>query len=126
MGCHASLNGLRVAQAFLAADPEACVLVCAVEMCSLHLQYGYNPQQIVANALFGDGAAAVLAVVGETSSNNTYQMVASGSTLVDDCEDAMSWRIGDHGFEMTLSALVPELIANNIRPFLDSWLRGTG
>ena len=37
----------------------ACVLLCAVEMCSLHHQYGWNSERIVANALFADGAAAV-------------------------------------------------------------------
>ena len=39
------------------------------------------------------------------------QIVAAGSTLIADSEDAMSWRIGDHGFQMTLSARLPELIA---------------
>lgn len=60
MGCHGALNGLRVARAFIEADPKAVVLLCAVELCSLHQQYGWNPEQIVANALFADGAAAVV------------------------------------------------------------------
>jgi predicted naringenin-chalcone synthase len=61
MGCHAALNALRVAAGFTGADPEACVLLCAVELCSLHLQYGWEAERIVANALFADGAAALLA-----------------------------------------------------------------
>ena len=80
MGCHGSLNGLRVAQAFVAADPAACVLLCAVEMCSLHHQYGWNSEQIVANALFADGAGAVVGVAGDAPSDVLYQVVASGST----------------------------------------------
>ena len=62
MGCHgARSNGLRVARAFVeAADPEARVLVCAIELCSLHHQYGWHPEQIVAVALFADGSAAVV------------------------------------------------------------------
>lgn len=126
MGCHGLLNGLRVARAFLAADPRACVLVCAVEMCSLHHQYGWNADRIVANALFADGAAALVAISGQSSSNSLYHVVASGSRLLDDCEDAMTWRIADHGFEMTLSPRVPELISRTIRPFLESWLAGQG
>src|SRR5437870_9020545 len=59
MGCHGLLNGLRVARAFITADPSACVLLGAVELCSLHHQYGWDPDQIVANALFADGAAAI-------------------------------------------------------------------
>jgi predicted naringenin-chalcone synthase len=34
----------------------------------------------------------------------------------------MSWRIGDHGFEMTLDARVPELIQTHLRPWLTRWL----
>ena len=61
MGCHAALNGLRVANAFAEMDGDARVLLCAVELCSLHHQYGWQPDQIVANALFADGAAALVA-----------------------------------------------------------------
>jgi predicted naringenin-chalcone synthase len=126
MGCHGLLNGLRVARAFLAADPRACVLLCAVEMCSLHHQYGWDSDLIVANALFADGAAALVGMTEQTSSASVYRVVATGSTLVDDCEDAMTWRIADHGFQMTLSPRVPELITGIIRPYLDGWLAEQG
>jgi predicted naringenin-chalcone synthase len=126
MGCQGLLNGLRVAHAFLAADPCASVLLCAVEMCSLHHQYGWDSDQIVANALFADGAAALVGVSHRAAANSVYRVTASGSTLLDDCEDAMSWRIADHGFQMTLSPRVPELISQTIRPYLDAWLAGQG
>src|SRR5262245_30554671 len=60
MGCHGALNGLRVARAFADADPGARVLLCATELCVLHYHYGWDPQKMVANALFADGAAAVV------------------------------------------------------------------
>ena len=68
MGCHGALNGLRLARAFIKANPQAVVMLCAVELCSLHQQYGWNPEQIVANALFADGAAAVVLTSEEASS----------------------------------------------------------
>jgi predicted naringenin-chalcone synthase len=123
MGCHGALNGLRVAGAFAAADPAARVLVVAVELCSLHLQYGWDQGQAVANALFADGAAA--AVVGASDAGG-WRLLASGSRLFDGCADAMTWRIGDHGFEMTLSAGVPDLIARELRPWLAQWLGAQG
>jgi predicted naringenin-chalcone synthase len=134
MGCHGALNGLRVARGFLGADPEACVLVCAVELCSLHHQYGWDAEKIVANALFADGAAAVVGVSGSSprpasapgSASAPFEIIASGSTLIDDSEDAMSWRIGDHGFEMTLSPRVPDLICRHLRPWLEGWLARHG
>ena len=60
MGCHGALNGLRVANAFTGADASAVVLLCAVELTSVHYHYGWDPQKIVANAIFADGAAAVV------------------------------------------------------------------
>jgi alpha-pyrone synthase len=67
MGCHAALNGLRVANAFTTANPAARVLLCAVELCSLHYYYGNEADKLVANAIFADGAAAI---VGSASSPN--------------------------------------------------------
>jgi predicted naringenin-chalcone synthase len=126
MGCHGALNGLRVAEAFVTANPAACVLLCAVEMCSLHHQYGWNAEQVVANSLFADGAGAVVVMAGHAAADPFYRVVATGSTVIPDSEDAMSWRIGDHGFEMTLSTRVPDLIASNLCGWLDGWLRVHG
>jgi predicted naringenin-chalcone synthase len=122
MGCHGALNGLRVARAFLDADPAACVLLCALELCSLHHQYGWDADTIVSNALFADGAAAAVAVASEGARPGRYQHVASGSAVIGDSGDAMSWRIGDHGFRMTLSPRVPDLIGQHLRPWLEGWL----
>jgi predicted naringenin-chalcone synthase len=122
MGCHGALNGIRVARSFLDADPGACVLLCAVELCSLHHQYGWDAEKIVANALFADGAAAAVLIADDVPRPARYEVVASGSTLIGDSEDAMTWRIGDHGFEMSLSPRVPELICRHLRPWLAAWL----
>lgn len=131
MGCHGALNGLRVARAVAASQPSAKVLLCAVELCTLHHQYTDDPQQIVANSLFADGAAAVVVRSAKTAGaarngQRHWQMVDSGSCLVPDSELAMSWRIGDHGFCMTLSAQVPELIKSQLEPWLRGWLGGHG
>ena len=119
MGCHGALNGLRVANAF-AADPQATVLLCAVELCSLHYHYGWDPQKMIANALFADGAAAL--VGSSRGPTGAWQLTANGSTVLPESADTMSWTIGDHGFEMTLSKRVPELIAAQLRPWLHGWL----
>lgn len=122
MGCHGALNGLRVAAAFTAADPTAVVLLCAVELCSLHYHYGWDPQRIVANALFGDGAAALVG----SAAGVGWRVAASGSCVLPNSADAMSWTVGDHGFEMTLSRQVPQLIARHLGPWLRSWLAAQG
>lgn len=123
MGCHAALNALRVARAFTESQPDACVLLCAVELCSLHYQYGWHPDRVVSNALFADGAAAVVARARSRSlAEPAWQLISSKSVIVPGTEDAMRWHIRDHGFEMTLSARVPDLIRERLRPWLIEWL----
>lgn len=134
MGCHAALNALRVARAFVAADPDAVVLVCCVELCSLHYQYGWDPEQIVANSLFADGSGACI-VQADTSSQRLSngnghrnhsstidKIVSSGSIVLPDSDDAMTWRVGDHGFRMTLSSRVPGILATHLKGWMSKWL----
>jgi len=142
MGCHGAFNALAVARHAALANPRARVLVVAVELCSLHFGYGFDPQQVVANALFADGAAA-LVLAGDDSPNpdpnpdpspqtrnadapdharRTPRLVDAASRLFQDCEDAMTWIIGDHGFRMTLEATVPALIQQQLADWLVPWL----
>jgi len=121
MGCHGALNGLRVAQAFAEAEPRACVLLCAVELCSLHHQYEWQPEQIVANALFADGAAAMV-VRASANEADGWRVVDQRSTVIPGSSELMTWRIGDHGFQMTLSPQVPQVIDERLRPWLEAWL----
>ena len=121
MGCHGALNGLRVAHGMLAASPGARVLLCAVELCSLHQQYTDEPQQLVANSLFGDGAAALVLQLAEAP-NIGWRLASQASLVLPDTSDLMSWRIGDAGFEMTLSPQVPDLLLRDLRGWVESWL----
>lgn len=142
MGCHGAFNGLRVGAALAAAKPGEPVLICCTELCSLHHQYTDNPQQIVANALFADGAAAVIGVCRKNAKADRTPVAAPGasqisngvgvrlleqrSLLLPETEDMMSWRIGDHGFEMTLSPKVPEILSQRLKPWLTQWLSEHG
>jgi predicted naringenin-chalcone synthase len=126
MGCHGALNGLRVARAFTGAEPDARVLLCAVELCSLHYHYGWDPQKVIANALFADGAAAVVGGPTDAAPVGAWRVEACGSCLIPDSAAAMTWTVSDHGFEMTLSKQVPSLIARHLRPWLEAWLARQG
>jgi predicted naringenin-chalcone synthase len=124
MGCHGALNGLRVAAALAQAAPQSKVLLCAVELCSLHYQYAWHPELLVGNAVFGDGAAAL---VGTAWSNGQpWRLAATGSCVLPESRETMSWSISDHGFQMQLSPLVPDLISRHLGPWLESWLAGLG
>ena len=124
MGCHGALNGLRVARAFTEADPAAKVLLSAVELCSLHYHYGWDAERVVANALFADGSAALVGSLCDA--NEGWSISATGACLMPDSEDAMSWRIRDHGFVMSLSPQIPKLITEHLRAWIESWLDQQG
>lgn len=124
MGCYAALPALRAAAQFCRADPDAVVLVVSVELCTLHLRSSNDPDTIVATSLFGDGAAAALVsrrplVAGERG----LRVERFESRTTPTGVDAMAWTIGDEGFEMVLSATVPQVIGryavDALRPLLD-------
>jgi predicted naringenin-chalcone synthase len=126
MGCHGALNGLRVANAFASADPSARVLVCAVELCSLHYYYGSQADKLIANAIFADGAAAVVGASRGCEPAGGWTIRATGSCLIPESDREMGWAVGDRGFEMSLSRKVPAAIAGHLRPWLEGWLRDNG
>lgn len=124
MGCHGAINGLRVANA-LASDPNAVVLMVAVELCSIHYCFHWDRQRMLGNALFADGAAAMVGKRGPTNSES-WRVLATGSTVIPNSAEAMSWRVGNHGYAMTLSSELPELIEQNVGDWLRGWLADHG
>ena len=127
MGCHGAFNALAVANAFTAADPSAVVLVVCVELCSLHFQYGTRSDHVVANSIFADVAAAVIAVGDRAPARRDgWRMLGRWSTVLPDSADQMGWVIGDHGFEMSLSARVPDEIAAHLPGIIDTALATHG
>ena len=97
--------------------------MCA-ELCSLHIRVSDDPQQIVAASVFGDGAGAAI-VTGAPGIGRAggLELADFATTLTSEGETDMTWTIGDHGFEMILSAEVPRIIGREIRdavgPVLD-------
>jgi predicted naringenin-chalcone synthase len=126
MGCYGAFPALRLAQSICQADPEACVLIADVELCSLHLQIRDDLNSILGGALFADGAAAAL-VTGQPPlpTKVALELNHFATTLLPDSETDMAWTIGDRGFEMILSPQVPRLIEANLldilHPSLKTW-----
>lgn len=118
MGCYAAFNALKNAYHIVRSEPGANVLLVGVELCSLHYINNNVPDQMLANALFADGASAVL-VTAENDIVNTnglnLEMKKFYSEFAYSGRDEMVWNIGDYGFTLKLSAYVPDMIRNGIR-----------
>jgi len=111
MGCYAAFTGLKMADRICDSDPNARVLMVSVELCTLHFQKDYNEDNLLSNALFGDGAAAALiAKEPKGIKIQDYQ-----SNLYQEGENDMAWGIGDFGFEMKLSKYIPDLLEKGIQ-----------
>ena len=115
MGCYAAFTVLRLADQLVKANPESRVLVVSVELCTLHFQKEYNEDNLLANSLFGDGAAAALVMQSEKG----LQIKNYLSEVLWEGEKDMAWKIGDFGFEMRLSQYIPSLLNQGIRKLRD-------
>ncbi|MBS9523427.1 type III polyketide synthase [Litoribacter ruber] len=110
MGCYAAFTAIKMADRICTSDPEAKVVLACVELCTIHFQKDYNEDNLLANALFGDGAAAALVANSKQGIGiKDYQ-----SNLVREGEGDMAWHIGDFGFEMKLSKYIPGLLEKGI------------
>ncbi len=120
MGCHAAFQGLRMARAFCAANPEAVVLVISVELCTLHLQFSEETDDLIAGAVFADGGAGVVISAREPAPGALrVELAGFHSDLTREGEADMAWTIGDQGFRMRLSTYVPQILSDHLPPLLE-------
>lgn len=119
MGCYAAIAALRLAKHICVADPSATVLLCGVELCTLHYSHGKEQDQLVANALFGDGAAAVIVAGKNKNAKVGLSMAGFYSAFNGSGKDMMTWNLGAHTFDLRLSSYVPDLIKEDIAEFLE-------
>src|SRR5690606_23644709 len=124
MGCYAAVNALRTADALCEATPGARALVVCIELCSLHFQKTYSEDNLLANALFSDGAAAV--VVEHKPSSGGLRLTRFHSIVMEEGHNDMAWNVGDQGFEMKLSSYIPELVRGGVRALGERCLYDAG
>ncbi len=115
MGCYAAINALKVADNITRAHPSAHVVIISIELCSLHFQEAQDYDNLLATALFGDGAAAALVEPKPSSTNKAFGLSTFYADIIPDSEEDMAWTIGDFGFELTLSATVPQQLKQGLQ-----------
>jgi predicted naringenin-chalcone synthase len=126
MGCAASLIGFNsILEAMNSADGNSSnALLVSVELCSLHLQTEPTRDNILANMIFADGCAAALFSNDDSNSlKPKFKLLNTSSYLFDNSSAFMGWKIGNFGFEMTLSPELPKIILESAVPALESILK---
>jgi len=118
MGCYGAFNAMKVADAFCRAEENAKILIVGVEMCTIHLQKSTLPDHLLSNALFADGASAVL--VESQKRPNSLEMSGFYAGLASEGKTDMAWMIRDFGFDMRLSSYVPSILEQNMTDLMEN------
>jgi alkylresorcinol/alkylpyrone synthase len=122
LGCAGGVIGLSHAATMAQAIPGR-VLFLVVELCALTFRFGDNSQSnIVASALFGDGAAAAL--IG--AEGEGPRIGAAGLHTWPRSLDVMGWRVEEDGLGVLFSRDIPSLVRTAYRAALDGFLRRLG
>jgi alpha-pyrone synthase len=120
MGCQAAITALKLAWHMVRSVPAAKVLVVNLELCTLHLQQCPNLDQLLCFLLFADGASAGLVSAEPTG----MRLDGFHAAVIADSRDQITWRIGEQGFDMTLSGMVPVTLARALPARMDAILAG--
>ena len=122
MGCYAALPALATVTDFVTAHRRPAVMLC-LELTSLHVQPStMDVEQIVSHALFGDAATALVVL----PSHGPLEVVATSAVTDPATADHMTWTVTDHGFRMTLSPQVPEVLGKHVRDAVERLLAANG
>ncbi len=123
LGCAGGALGLARAAACARARPGSCTLCLVVELCTLTFcRSDQTTANIVATALFGDGAAG--AVI--TTEGAGPAITASGEYTWPRSLDVMGWQVTQEGLELRLSRGVPEFARHHVRRVTDEFLASVG
>ncbi|MEV6791991.1 3-oxoacyl-[acyl-carrier-protein] synthase III C-terminal domain-containing protein [Streptomyces sp. NPDC051320] len=128
LGCAGGAAGLARVHDYLLGRPDQVAVLLSVELCSLTFQRrDASMANLIATALFGDGAAAVVVrgadrpapVPGPT-------IVDTRSRLYPDTERIMGWDIGSSGFQVVLDASVPDVVRGHLAADVEAFLSEHG
>jgi alkylresorcinol/alkylpyrone synthase len=125
LGCAGGVVGLARAADMAAALPGKAVLCLVVELCTLSFRRDdLAKSNIVATALFGDGAAAaLLRCDGEAEGP---AIIGTGEHTWPNSLDIMGWDVADDGLKAIFSRDIPRLMQAELNPAVNDFLARQG
>lgn len=123
LGCAGGALGLARAAMVARERPGTTVLFLVVELCAISFRRDdTSKSNIVATALFGDGAAAAILSTAQRGPG----VAASGEYLFEDSLDIMGWDVVDDGLRAVFSRDIPVLVETRFRAVVDGYLAESG
>ena len=124
LGCAGGVTGLSIASRLAEARPGSVVLLVAVELCTLSFRLDeLTKANIVATALFGDGAAAC---VLRTGHGGVAAVEMSGQYTWPDTLDIMGWSVDPLGLGVIFDRAIPPFAEANMAPAVQGILARAG
>jgi alkylresorcinol/alkylpyrone synthase len=121
LGCGGGVLGLSRTAALAKAQTGSRWLLLVVELCGLTFRGAdLSKSNIIATALFGDGAAAGIVEAKEAG----HRISASGEYCWPDSLDVMGWEIEEDGLGVQFSRDIPQLVRTELRSAADRFLSG--
>ena len=114
LGCAGGVTGLATAARLARAEPGAVVLMVAVELCTLAFRFDRESKtDLVATALFADGAAAAVLRAGDGTAG-IARLGAAAEHMWPDTLDIMGWTVDPVGFGVVLSQALPRFLEEHL------------
>ena len=133
LGCVAGAAGLARMHDYLLGWPAHTAALLAVELCTLSWpRTAVTSADLVASALFGDGAAAVVATGPRVRRGAAAPgprlpaIIATGGEVYPDSADALGWRLGPGGFRIVLTAELAEVVERRLSGSVTGFLARHG
>lgn len=124
LGCAGGVSGLAIAGRLARARPGSTVLMVAVEICSTAFRLDHlTKANMVATALFGDGAAACVVRTGD---DGLAAIEGAGEHMWPDTLDIMGWNIDDEGLGVVFDRDIPPFAHRNVGPAVGGVLARLG
>jgi alkylresorcinol/alkylpyrone synthase len=121
LGCAGGVLGLARAADLARAAPQSRVLFLVVELCALCFRHGdFTKSNLVATALFGDGATAA---VISCDAKSGAALGAGGEFTWPHSLDIMGWDVADDGLKAIFSRDIPALVQRDLRAAAEEFLR---
>ncbi|MGA2950677.1 MAG: type III polyketide synthase [Caulobacteraceae bacterium] len=124
LGCAGGVSGLALAGRLAQARPGSVVLMVTVELCTLAFRHDeLTKANIVATALFGDGAAACV-VKADDAGELAIEM--SGQHTWPDTLEIMGWTVDAPGFGVIFDRAIPPFARESMAPAVSGILSRGG
>jgi alkylresorcinol/alkylpyrone synthase len=115
LGCAGGVTGLSIAARLAKASPDKHVLLVVVELCTLSVRLDQvTKANIVALALFGDGAAAAVIKAGESDREGLADIEGAVEHSWPDTLDIMGWSVDPEGFGVIFDRSIPSFATDNL------------